>query len=453
MNEVSDRVCIIGAGSSGIATCKVLKDHAIPYDCYEASDRIGGNWAYNNPNNMSSAYASLFINTSKERMEYSDFPMPADYPTFPHHTQMAAYFNSYADHFNIRPSIRFNTTVTRAEPLTGGGWEVTLDDGSTHRYRALCVANGHHWDPRWPEPPFPGHFDGEIIHSHYYRVPDPYVGKHVLILGFGNSAMDIATETSRVSAMTYLAVRRGFHVIPKHILGRPLDQPALPRWIPWSIQMKLIGLALRIQVGRMSNYGLPEPDHPVLHEHPTVSSDILTRISHGRVKPKPNIQRLDGDGVIFTDGSRERVDCIIYCTGYKITFPFFRPEVVEAKNNELPLFRRVFHPQYRDLFFIGLLQPLGAIMPLAELQSIWVSKYLLGEYALPPQDEMLRDIQREREALRKRFGNAPRHTMEVDYDPYVREVWREMKRGAKRPGAVALIKRAAAPVQAGASKA
>ncbi len=217
--------------------------------------------------------------------------------------------------------------------------------------------------------------------------------------------------------------------------------------------MKLIGLALRIQVGRMSNYGLPEPDHPVLHEHPTVSSDILTRISHGRVKPKPNIQRLDGDGVIFTDGSRERVDCIIYCTGYKITFPFFRPEVVEAKNNELPLFRRVFHPQYRDLFFIGLLQPLGAIMPLAELQSIWVSKYLLGEYALPPQDEMLRDIQREREALRKRFGNAPRHTMEVDYDPYVREVWREMKRGAKRPGAVALIKRAAAPVQAGASKA
>jgi dimethylaniline monooxygenase (N-oxide forming) len=451
MDEIPDRVCIIGAGSSGIAACKVLKDHAIPYDCYEASDRIGGNWAYDNPNHMSSAYASLFINTSKERMEYSDFPMPADYPTFPHHTQMAAYFNSYVDHFNIRPSIRFNTTVTRAEPLAGGGWEVTLDDGSTHRYCALCVANGHHWDPRWPEPPFPGHFDGEIIHSHYYRVPDPYVGKYVLVLGFGNSAMDIATETSRVSAMTYLAVRRGFHVIPKHILGRPLDQPALPRWMPWSIQMKLIGLALRIQVGKMSDYGLPEPDHPVLHAHPTVSSDILTRISHGRVKPKPNIQRLDGDGVIFTDGSRERVDCIIYCTGYKITFPFFRPEVVEAKNNELPLFRRVFHPQYRDLFFIGLLQPLGAIMPLAELQSIWVSKYLLGEYALPPQDELLRDIQREREALRKRFGNAPRHTMEMDYDPYVREVWREMKRGAKRPRAMPLIKRAAAPVQAGAS--
>jgi thioredoxin reductase len=442
-----NRVCIIGAGSSGIAACKVLKEHGIPFDCFEASDRVGGNWAYDNPNGMSSAYKSLFINTSKPRMQYSDYPMPDHYPVFPHHSQIFEYFNNYVDHFQFRHCIQFNTLVTKAAPLEGGGWEVTLQDGAVKRYRALLVANGHHWDPRWPEPPFPGHFDGTVIHSHYYREPDAYRDRRVLVLGFGNSAMDIAVETSRVSAMTYLAVRRGFHIIPKYLLGRPLDQPVnIP--IPFEWQRRVYGALVRLQVGKLTAYGLPEPDHEILQAHPTVSSDILTRIVHGRVKVKPNIRQLDGDGVIFTDDSREQIDDIIYCTGYKVTFPFFDPSIIEARENELPLFRRVFHPRYRDLFFIGLLQPLGAIMPLAEWQSIWVSKYLLGKYALPSQAELLADIKREREQMRRRYGNSPRHTMQVDYEPYVKALLKEMRRGAHRP-ATPLIEPEKLPVEVG----
>lgn len=440
-----NRVCIIGAGSSGIASCKVLQEHGIPFDCFEASDRVGGNWAYDNPNQMSSAYKSLFINTSKPRMQYSDYPMPDSYPVFPHHSQIFAYFNDYVDHFQFRRCIQFNTLVTQAMPLAGGGWEVTLQDGTTKRYRALLVANGHHWDARWPDPPFPGHFDGTVIHSHYYREPDAYKDRRVLVLGFGNSAMDIAVETSRVSAMTYLAVRRGFHVIPKYLLGRPLDQPVnIP--VPFEWQRRIYGVLVGLQIGKPAAYGLPEPDHGILQAHPTVSSDILTRIVHGRVKVKPNIRQLDGDGVIFADGSREPIDDIIYCTGYKVTFPFFDASVIEARENELPLFRRVFHPQYRNLFFIGLLQPLGAIMPLAEWQSIWVSKYLLGKYALPSLAELLADIKREREQMRKRYGNSPRHTMQVDYEPYVKALLKEMKRGAQRP-ATPLIEPERQPVE------
>lgn len=424
-----------------------MKEHGIPFDCFEASDRVGGNWAYDNPNGMSSAYKSLFINTSKPRMQYSDYPMPDHYPVFPHHSQIFEYFNNYVDHFQFRHCIQFNTLVTKAMPLAGDGWEVTLQDGTVKRYRALLVANGHHWDPRWPEPPFPGHFDGTIIHSHYYREPDAYRDRRVLVLGFGNSAMDIAVETSRVSSMTYLAVRRGFHIIPKYLLGRPLDQPVnIP--IPFEWQRRIYGLLVRLQVGKLTAYGLPEPDHEILQAHPTVSSDILTRIVHGRVKVKPNILQLDGDGVIFTDGSREQIDDIIYCTGYKVTFPFFDPSIIKARENELPLFRRVFHPQYRDLFFIGLLQPLGAIMPLAEWQSIWVSKYLLGKYGLPPQAELLADIKREREQMRKRYGNSPRHTMQVDYEPYVKALLKEMKRGSRRP-ATPLLSPQKQPPEAG----
>jgi thioredoxin reductase len=444
MIEIPNRVCIIGAGASGIAACKVLKDHGIPFDCYEASDRVGGVWAYENPNGMSSAYKSLHINTSKKVMQYSDYPMPDHYPNFPHHSQIAEYFNNYIDHFGVRPHIRFKTKVTAVEPLESGGWEITLHDNSTYRYRAMLVANGHHWNPRWPEPAFPGQFDGSAIHSHYYKTLDNYVDKHVLVVGFGNSAMDIAVEVSHVATMTYLSVRRGFYITPKHILGKPLDQGPLDQgpissFLPFEWKKFLKGVAVQLQVGNLSQFGLSEPEHRYMDAHPTINSDIFNRLSHGHIKPKPNIERLDGDGVIFADGSRERIDKIIYATGYKVTFPFFRPEVVEVKNNELPLFRRVFHPHYHDLLFIGLLQPIGPVMPIAELQSQWVSKYLIGEYTLPSIAEMQQYIAQEREAIRKRYGNSARHTMQVDFEPYVQEVKKEMKRGALRARSAPLV--------------
>jgi cation diffusion facilitator CzcD-associated flavoprotein CzcO len=429
MQNVPDRVCIIGAGLSGIAACKVLKDHGIAFDCYEASDRIGGNWAYGNPNKMSSIYKSLFTHTSKLRTPFSDYPMPAHYPIFLHHTQMAEYLNNYVDHFSVRQDIHFTTVVVSAVPLAGRGWQITLQDGSTHHYRALLVANGHTWDPQWPEPPFPGHFAGDIIHSHFYQVPDPYIDKRVLVLGFGNSAMDIAVETSRVSVKTYLAVRRGFYVLPKYILGRPLDHQPLQAWLPPKLARRLLGLIIKLETGKFSQYGLPEPDHKVLDAHPTISSDILTCITHGRVTVKPTIREFDHDSVIFTDGTREKIDSIIYCTGYKVTFPFFTAELAAAVKNELPLFFRIFHPHYQNLFFIGLLQPIGPIMPLVELQSLWVSKYLLGQYTLPPQDKMLAMIHHERKEIQKRYGNSPRHTIQVDFESYVRRVLKEIKHG------------------------
>src|SRR5690348_6622763 len=117
---------------------------------------------------MSSAYRSLHINTSRERMEFADFAMPKSYPDFPHHTHIAAYFDAYVDHFGFRDRITFETGVEHAALADDGTWEVTTDDGETRPYGALMVANGHHWDARWPEPAFPGSedFAGVQLHSH-----------------------------------------------------------------------------------------------------------------------------------------------------------------------------------------------------------------------------------------------------------------------------------------------
>src|SRR3954451_12377413 len=98
-------VAVIGAGSSGIAAVKALHAKGLDVTCFEKSDRVGGNWVFGNRNGMSAAYRYLHINTSRERMEYSDFPMPKSYPDFPHHSHIAQYFNDYVDHFGFRAKI------------------------------------------------------------------------------------------------------------------------------------------------------------------------------------------------------------------------------------------------------------------------------------------------------------------------------------------------------------
>jgi dimethylaniline monooxygenase (N-oxide forming) len=429
-------VCVIGAGSSGIAAAKALHERGFEFDCFERSDRVGGLWVFRNRNGMSGAYRSLHINTSRDRMSYADFPMPASYPDFPHHEQIAAYFDAYVDHFGFRDRITFETTVTRAERRDGGGWHVTTGDGTTRDYDALMVANGHHWDPRWPEPAFPGQerFAGTQIHSHDYRGDDPlfFRDKDVVVLGMGNSAMDIAVEASFSARAVYLAARRGAWVIPKYLLGRPFDSMNPPAQVPFAVRRRLQQAFLRINVGDMERYGLPKPDHGLLQAHPTVSDDVLSRLAHGAIAPKPNIAELTERTVRFADGSEVDADVVVYCTGYKVTFPFFDPGLIAAPGNDLPLFRRVFHPDVPDVYFIGLLQPLGAIMPLAELQSEWVCDHLAGRYELPPRHELLADVEAERRAMFKRYVASKRHTMQVDFEDYVLGVRRERRRGAQR---------------------
>jgi cation diffusion facilitator CzcD-associated flavoprotein CzcO len=430
------RVAVIGAGSSGIAAIKALHQRRFDVTGFEKSDRVGGNWVYRNSNGMSSAYRSLHINTSRERMEYADFPMPKSYPDFPHHTHIARYFDDYVDHFAVRDRIRFRTGVDRAVRDPDGLWELTLDDGITERFDALFVANGHHWDARWPEPAFPGSdaFAGVQLHSHDYTGEDPnfFRDKAVVVLGMGNSAMDIAVEASFSASHVYLAARRGAHVIPKYLFGRPLDQyPTSPR-VPFKVRRAMFKAMIKVAVGDMERYGLPRPDHELGSAHPTVSDDILSRIAHGTITPKPDIAALTAHTVRFADGSEVAADIVVYCTGHRVTFPFFDPDSIAAPDNDLPLFRRVFHPAVDNVFFIGLLQPLGAIMPLAAAQSEWVCDYLAGRYALPAQGAMRADMDEERREMFARYVPSKRHTMQVDYDDYLAALDRERKRGAVR---------------------
>jgi Flavin-binding monooxygenase-like len=433
----AEKVCIVGAGSSGLTACQVLAARGIPFDCFEKGSMIGGNWRFENDNGTSSAYRSLHINSARKLMSYKAFPMPEDYPDYASHWQIAEYFDAYADHFGLRERIAFNTEVVAAEPVEGE-WEVTVEgpDGRrSERYRAVLVANGHHWQPRWPEPPFPGaeEFEGEQMHVHHYREPDVLVGRRVLVLGIGNSAVDVAVESSRIAEKTFLAMRRGAWVLPKFLAGKPIDEAAPPvaSYLPISVQRFFFNRMLKTAVGAMTDYGLPEPDHRLLEAHPTVSSELLSRIGHGDIGVKPNIERFAGGRTVrFDDGSEEQIDLVIYCTGYRIEFPFLDQRVFAAVDNWMPLYKRVVSVENPGLYFIGFIQPLGPIMPLAEAQSEWVAALLAGKAALPPAPRMREEIAEYERWLKKRFVASKRHTVEVDFHPYLRELRRERKRVA-----------------------
>jgi dimethylaniline monooxygenase (N-oxide forming) len=431
------RACIIGAGSSGISAAQVLAEAGIDFDCFEIGSGVGGNWRYDNDNGVSSAYRSLHINTSRQAMEFVAYPMPTTYPDYPSHWQIADYFDDFVDHFGLRDRITFRTEVTKVEPSADGGYDVTTrsrDDGrtaTTAHYDHVLVANGHHWDPRWPEPAFAGSedFPGEQIHAHYYRTPDLFTDKRVVVLGIGNSACDIAVEASRHARATYLAMRRGAWVMPKYLFGTPTDHLTDTPLARGPVALQKLGMRtmLRVAVGKMTDYGLPKPDHDVLEAHPTVSDDLLSTLGHGDIAVKPSISRFEGSRVHFTDGSSADADVVVYCTGYKVTFPFLDETVVRADDNRIDLYRRVVPPGRPGLYFIGLVQPLGAVMPLAEAQAHWVADLVRGRVALPSPAEMRRQVASYDEALRKRYVASKRHTIEVDFHAYRAEIARERK--------------------------
>jgi len=428
---------IIGAGSSGLTVLKALLDAGLPAVCFERGSKVGGNWVFDNDNQQSRIYRSLRINTSRDRMQFSDFPMPADYPDYASHEQVARYFESYAEAFRLRPHIRFRCGVQRVEK-TAGGYLVRTTDGVEHELGAVIVANGHHWDPAYPEPPIAGSFDGVVMHSHDYvspSEPQALPDKRVVVVGIGNSAVDIASELALAGAQVTLSVRRGAWVLPKFILGRPIDQPGIiPERLSDGAKTSLAELWYRLLVGEPGPYGLPTPDHRLGHAHPTLSDDLLPLLRDGKITPRPAIARFEGRKVHFDDGQSSVADAVVYCTGYRVTFPFFEPSFVSAPNNELPLYLRCFHLAHRGLMFAGLAQPLGAIMPLVEAQGRLFAAYLSGSYELPDVAEMLRRTEREREYVRRRFVATRRHTMQVDFDRYLGDLQREMRAGQNRSG-------------------
>ncbi|WP_205696531.1 NAD(P)/FAD-dependent oxidoreductase [Conexibacter sp. SYSU D00693] len=434
MTHVSaiSRVAVVGAGAAGLAATKALRDAGLEVVCHERADRPGGLWA-RDATRTTSAYRSLHLNTSRGRTEFADFPMPADWPHFPSAEAVAGYLADYAERFGLHESLRLGSTVTALDRDDATrDWLLTTDDGAAERFDAVVVANGHNWDPRWPEPAPPGPFDGTQLHAHDYEDPEVFRDRRVVVVGMGNSAMDIAVDASYVSAgPVLLSARRGVHIVPKTLLGRPADATgAAMTVLPWRVRQVVAETLLRIAVGPPQRYGLPAPASGLFQNHPTISDTILHRLTHGEVEARPGIARFEGDRVHFTDGRTDPADVVVWATGYQVTIPFLAQRWTGGDPERLLLFKRVFHLDDPTLAFVGLMQSTGAALPVVEAQAKLAAAGFTARYPLPPAAAQRRDAERALAAATRRWGDR-RPAMRIDFDAYVAELGRELRGGSR----------------------
>ena len=336
------KIALIGVGPSGITALKNLVDQGLDVRAFDRNDEVGGNWIYSENESHSSVFETTHIISSKTLSQYEDFtfedfdPAVSDYPS---HDELRRYFQAYAKHFNLYPYIQFGTMVIHCEQIDSSNWEITTEkDGvrEVEQFTHLVVCNGHHWKPRFPE--YPGEFTGEFIHSHNFKKAAPFTGKRVLVIGGGNSACDVAVETSRVSQKTAISWRRGYRIVPKFFFGKPSDVVAeQTKWMPIKLRTFFNQILLKIMLGKNELYGLRPITEPFGSSHPTINDELLHKIRHGKVLPRMDIKRFEGEKVIFEDGREEVFDSIVACTGYWLSHPFFDKELINYSEGPVPI--------------------------------------------------------------------------------------------------------------------
>ncbi len=411
-------VCVIGAGPGGLVMAAALKARGIPFEIVDAGRQPGGIWDIDR--DETPMYESAHFISSRRLSGLPGFPMPESYPDYPKHDRILDYLRAFARHHDLERHITFGVRVESASCRDQGGWQIALSSGEQRQARALCVATGTTWFPRVPV--VPGHFDGEVYHSFFYRSPREFEGKRVLIVGGGNSAADIACDAARHASAAFISLRRGYHFIPKFIFGQPSDVfahsgPHLPRWLEERVFGFLIN---RILVGNLTRYGLPKPDHAILRSHPILNTQILHHLGHGDIAVRKDVAALDGKTVRFVDGSSEEIDLIVWATGYDKPFPFLRDEDLDRTGDVADLYLNVFHRRHADLFFIGLFETDGAAYSLDGAQARLVASYLDPQTPANVRDAFDTLRWTDRPDLRGgvQYVASPRHDYYVKSDVY-----------------------------------
>lgn len=374
-------VAVIGAGPSGLASLKNLVDLGIPCVGYESHGDVGGIWDIENP--RSSVYDNTHTITSREVTGFSDLPMDRALPTYPRHDQVRGYLRQYAERFDLIRRIRFGSDVTDVERLPDG-WRVTTADGESHDHRALIIANGHNWSPHMPS--FEGKFDGELLHSRDYTSADSLAGKHVLVIGAGNSGCDIAVEAASLAEHVSISMRRGYYFFPKFVFGKPADQVSESSQhlrLPAPVARVAYRTLLKLSIGSPEQYGLPKPDHEPLESPPIVNSLLPYYCAHGRVTVRRAPVRFDGRFVEFSDGTRDEFDTVVLATGFRIRMPFMPNEHLDWQDGRPDFYLLAFSQRYQDLFIAGMTDGTGGHFPTVELQSRLIASYLKAREEAP----------------------------------------------------------------------
>ncbi|CAG8490259.1 13991_t:CDS:2 [Ambispora leptoticha] len=459
-NARKPRIAIIGAGSSGLAAIKqCLADDLDPM-CFEQDTAIGGQWRYvevdeNNSDPHSSMYKSLITNTSRVTTCFSDFPIPNNWPTYLSHKLIQQYLESYAENFDLYPYIHLNTKVIKVSQSSDNRWKVKYQklqqsnetiittnidtDMNEEEFDYVIICTGK--DSAGWIPNYNGRdtFGGKQMHSHLYRTPKPFENKRIVVVGVGNSGIEIASELSHFASQVYLCSRDGRMpwIVPRRLLhGRPADHTLkrINSYFPVKIQNYMVESI----INKISGQPPPElrPRTSFFSSMCALCSEFPERLDTGTIVLKTNIRELKPnreieliDGTTLTD-----IDVVIYATGYSLELPFLEnwrqilyggidfSKDVQGPDSEnwytAWLYKMIFPPRCQNIAFIGVVRPFGAAFPTSEMQARYITGLIKGEIkSLPSPEEMDKAISSRTDCPRRENSKYP--SIRVPIIPYL----------------------------------
>jgi len=445
--QPGQRVAVIGAGAAGLCAAKNLLARGVQVVVYEIGTCIGGLWVFNNDSGLAPAYQSLHLNSETKVTEYKDFPFPPGSPLYPDHHGVRAYLESYAQRFGVTPHIRFKSKVADVSPR-GERWRVQLEDGHTDDFDAVVVASGHQGSPSHPA--WKNDFTGTYLHSHSYRVPEPFRDQRVLVVGMGNSAVDIASDICVVTQSTTISARSPVLVMPRMLFGVPTSRVLArieKKWMPWPLKRTLREWLVRIVHGRMEQWGFTTPK---TRTHPTSHPSLMSHFVWNRITAKPGITKVQGQTVHFVDGTQADFDTVIAGTGYSVDLPFLAPALRPLAGHQLELFLRVVHPRQKGLYFAGMFNVAGGgNIRMMDDQAEWITALVTGDERLPDEPTMRLVMEAEQAFLRKHFPGSPRYALELDPPYYRKLLARERAAGRHRPAPATLTQQSSTAQEPG----
>lgn len=418
------KVCIVGGGTVGILAAKNCIAEGFLPTVFEQTQRVGGVWRLDDaPNRV--AYESLYTNSSGAMMGISDFPLPQELQdVFPTRQDICDYYERYVDKFHLDKYIKFGARVESVRRDAAAGWVVEVSQAQgreEHTFDAIFLCAGQFREPLVPEIPGAERFRGRVSHSAAYRNAAGLAGKRVVVVGNGNSALDISLEAARAGATVTVLCRSGNTVIPvADFHGRPVDQMLNTRTftaIPGSLRKLLF---YRLVSGNTSEFvqkGMPQPPTAAqslgfanLKEH--VAYRQL--MGEGRIKLIGGaLESLGENSVITAAGAEIGADEVILCTGYRLAFSFLEPSLAEdfvLGHSHLNAYRRMMHPKEPTLCALGYLLTFGNESCVGEMQGRWALAVWSGRIPLPSPQQLEADL-----ARRRRGGKYPQFTSYISY--------------------------------------
>ncbi|KAI5071350.1 hypothetical protein GOP47_0013601 [Adiantum capillus-veneris] len=324
---------IIGAGPAGLATAACLRKLGVPSLVLERENCIGSLWRYR-------TYDRLRLHIAKQFCELPYMPFPLSFPTFPTRAQFLEYLDDYARAFDIQP--QFNESVQEATYCAGAGlWKVESKGPQGERTflaRWLVAATGENAQPVWPDVQGLSSFNGKLCHSSDYKSGEEFSGKRVLVVGGGNSGLELALDLANHEADVYMSVRSQVHILPREIFGFSTFAVAMTLLKFFSLQWtdRLLLLMSRMILGETSELGFPRPKVGPMEmkcktgKTPSLDAGTLSKIREGCIEVLPEVLNFDANGCSFMESlSHMDFDAIILATGFKSNVPSW------LKENEL----------------------------------------------------------------------------------------------------------------------